>query len=137
MRRRRGVWGRRDPGCGRERLRERSALPLLPPQQRPEPEEAFAAAVAGPPDSKSPAAAPRLPRPPGGGGRVRGCPGGGHSCPEWRGPAGKQLSLVPRVACLSAESELGWRRADCSFSAGLLSFVILCLHSGNLFVFDM
>lgn len=74
----------------RDQLRKCWALSLLP-------EEAFAAALADQPDSKSPAAAQRLHRLPGGGGRARGCPMCGHLYPNWRRSAGKQISPVPWV----------------------------------------
>lgn len=71
-------------------------LSLLPPEEQPEPEEAFAAAVAGQPDSKSPAAAQRLHRPPGGSGRARGVSRVGYLNPKGR--------LVGREAELSGAS---------------------------------
>lgn len=92
----------------------------MPPEEQPG--QAFAAAVAGQPDSKSPAAAPRSHTLPGGGGRAGRCPAGGHWCPDRRGSPAKHIFLVPWVACLNAACELSWRRADWSFSAGLAFF---------------
>lgn len=104
-------------------------LSLLPPEEQPEPEEAFAAAVAGQPDSKSPAAAQRLHRPPGGSGRARGVSRVGYLNPKGRGSAEKRSSLVPLVACLNAKCELSWRRAGLAFFChSLFTFVkLVCL----------
>lgn len=49
------------------------ALSLLPPERPPEPEDVFVVSAAGRLDSRSPAAARRLHRPPGGGWDARGC----------------------------------------------------------------
>lgn len=50
----------------------------------------IAAAVTGQPDSESPAVALRLHRPPGGGGRARGCPTCGHLCTNSGGRRGSR-----------------------------------------------
>lgn len=75
------------------------ARSLLPQEEQPEPEEAFAASVVGDPDLKSPPAARRLHRLPGGGGRARGCPVCGHRAllggdPWGSGPLGWLWELV-------------------------------------------
>lgn len=137
LRRRRGVRGCCAPLCDSEWLRKRLARFLLPPEQQPEPKEAFAAAVAGQRDSKSPAAAQRLHRPPGGGGRARGCPACGHLCPNWRGSAWMGVSLVPLLARLNLNMNWSGERLMVASVLVWLSFVILCLHSWNLFVFEM
>lgn len=89
-------------------------------------ERALQAVIRAP---KSPAAAARLHVPPAGGGRVRAVPRGGIRAPVPRGNA----SRVALIAFLNAKRELSWRKARGVLVLVWLSFVILCLHSPNLF----